>query len=211
MRKFILEPHRAGSVSLPDEIDLCRCARILVSSEATEHPVENMLDGRSGPGATYWTGERPNVTEAIVFEFDEPQRITRLMFEAEEHEGERTQEVCAQYSIDGGNHYSGMFVQEYTFSPGGGDARAGRSSLRSAGCHALAFVHHASQARKRSREPELAAAIRLSALKATTISRRRNDSGVVQHAAPLSAPAPYWTTRPRAFGAPEQTFPPSSA
>lgn len=119
MRKFILEPHRAGSVSLPDEIDLCRCATILVSSEATEHPVENMLDGRSGPGATYWTGERPNVTEAIVFEFDEPQRITRLMFEAEEHEGERTQEVCAQYSIDGGNHYSGMFVQEYTFSPGG--------------------------------------------------------------------------------------------
>ena len=101
------------------ELDLHAHVRIYCSSEAPEHPIEHMLDGHSGRGATFWASERPDVTEEIVLEFDEPRRITHLAFEVEESNRERTQEVRAEYSSDGGVHYLGLFVQEYTFSPQG--------------------------------------------------------------------------------------------
>lgn len=128
MRKYLLEPLSTDPIVAPNEIDLRSCARIRFSSEAREHPIEHMLDGSSGPGATYWASERPNVTEEIVVEFDEPRKITRLMFEAQEQTEERTQEISAQYSIDGGAHYRGLFVQEYTFAPSG--ATLEREDLR---------------------------------------------------------------------------------
>jgi hypothetical protein len=106
------------------EIDLGAVAKIYYSSEAPSHPVDDMLGGATG----YWSSERPNVTEEIVFEFDAPQRITRVMFEAEERNQERTQEIRAEYSIDGGAHYRGLFVQEFNFSPGG--ATLQREDLR---------------------------------------------------------------------------------
>jgi F5/8 type C domain len=101
------------------EIDLRTCAKIYFSSEATDHPIDHILDGCSGRGATFWAGAWPNVTEEIVLEFDEPQRITHVAFEVEESHEERTQEVRADYSQDGGAHFQGLFVQEYTFSPRG--------------------------------------------------------------------------------------------
>jgi hypothetical protein len=119
MRKFILETRPTDPVTAPNEIDLRTGARVHFSSEAAEHPIEHLLDGRGGPGASYWASDRTDVMEELVLEFDEPQRITRVMFEAEERHEERTQEISAQYSVDGGAHYRGLFVQEYTFSPAG--------------------------------------------------------------------------------------------
>jgi len=118
LRKYRLaSAHSDPPVTAVAEIDLCACARIYFSSEAAEHPLEHMLDGCSGHGATFWASERSDVTEEIVLEFDEPRRITHLAFEVEESHCERTQEVRAEYSSDGGVHYQGLFVQEYTFSP----------------------------------------------------------------------------------------------
>jgi F5/8 type C domain len=119
MRKSLIEPHPIDPIVMPNEIDLSKSANIHFSAQALEHPIDHLLDGHSGPDGTYWASGRTNVTEEIVLEFDEPRKITRLVFEAQEREEERTQEISAQYSIDGGAHYRGLFVQEYTFSPGG--------------------------------------------------------------------------------------------
>jgi hypothetical protein len=101
------------------ELDLAECATIHFSSEDPAHPVEHMLDGTSGRGATRWAGAHPNTREEIVFQFDEPQHISHVAFEVEDEHSERTQEVRAEYSTDGGRTYRQAFIQEYNFSPQG--------------------------------------------------------------------------------------------
>jgi hypothetical protein len=119
LRKRRLEPDRATHAGTRNEIDLTRCATIAYTSEDPAHPVENLLDGRSGPGATRWIGARPDVTETIVVEFDRPQAISGLVYEVEETARGRTQEVRVDVSEDGGQTYRQVLVQEYNFSPGG--------------------------------------------------------------------------------------------
>jgi hypothetical protein len=47
------------------------------------------------------------------------QAIARLVYEAEETECERTQEVRVEASTDGGRTFRGVLAQEFTFSPRG--------------------------------------------------------------------------------------------
>jgi len=117
-RKISRTPGEAELLQ-PFEIDLRSRATLHFSSEDRDHPIEHMLDGSTGKGARYWASARPDVTEEIVLEFDEPQHIARLVYEVEERRVERTQEVRMEYSSDGGRSYAGRFVQEYTFSPDG--------------------------------------------------------------------------------------------
>jgi hypothetical protein len=102
-----------------NEIDLVAAAKILYSSEDPAHPIEHMLDGRSGRGATYWSGGQQNTTEQIVIEFDRPERVSRLIYDVEELRAERTQQITMELSTDGGETIRAGFVQEYTFSPHG--------------------------------------------------------------------------------------------
>jgi hypothetical protein len=62
---------------------------------------------------------RRDTTEQIVLEFHEPPDLSRMEFEVEEAQFERTQEGLLEYSMDGGETYRRSFVQEYTFSPHG--------------------------------------------------------------------------------------------
>jgi hypothetical protein len=101
------------------KLDLAAGATIYYSSENREHPVEHMIDGSSGIGGSRWMAARCDTTEQIVLEFHEPADISRIEFEVEEAQFERTQEVTAEYSVDGGRTYRRSFVQEYTFSPHG--------------------------------------------------------------------------------------------
>jgi F5/8 type C domain len=119
LRKRALEADAATSAGTADEIDIAGCATIAYSSEKPAHPVEHLLDGRSGPGGTRWISARPDVIEQIIVEFDRPQAISRLVYEVEEAVRERTQEVRVEVSEDGGRTYRQILVQEYTFSPGG--------------------------------------------------------------------------------------------
>ena len=119
LRKRPLETDAATNGRAAGEIDIAGCATIAYSSEDPAHPVEHMLDGRSGPGATRWISARPDTTEHIVIEFDRPQTISRLVYEVEETMRERTQEVRVEVSEDGGRSYRQILVQEYNFSPGG--------------------------------------------------------------------------------------------
>jgi F5/8 type C domain len=119
LRKRQLEVDGATRGRAADEVDIVSCATIAYSSENPAHPVEHLLDGRSGPGATRWISARSDVTEQIVVEFDQPQTISRLVYEVEEAVRERIQEVRVEVSEDGGRTYRQILVQEYTFSPRG--------------------------------------------------------------------------------------------
>jgi F5/8 type C domain len=118
LRKRPLEADAATAARV-DEIDIAGCASIAYSSADPAHPLENLLDGRSGPGVTRWMSARPDTIEHIVLEFDQPQTIARLVYEVEEAMRERTQEVRVEVSEDGGRTYRQILVQEYTFNPGG--------------------------------------------------------------------------------------------
>ena len=119
IRKRRLEADPATSARAAEEIDIVGGATIAYSSEDPAHPIEHMLDGCSGPGATRWVSARPDTVELIVIEFDRPQAISRLAYEVEEEMRERTQQVRAEVSEDDGRTYRQLFAQDYTFSPGG--------------------------------------------------------------------------------------------
>jgi hypothetical protein len=101
------------------EINVHAAATVYYSSEQAAHPIENMLDGTSGIGATRWESAHSDVTEEIVLHFDVPQNISHIAFEVEEGRVARTQEVRAEFSSDGGKSFRGVFMQQYTFSPQG--------------------------------------------------------------------------------------------
>jgi hypothetical protein len=101
------------------EVSILERAVVHFSSEDPAHPIESMFDGTAGMGASYWASARPNSTEVLVLEFDEPQSIGHVAFEVEESRVERIQEVRAEFSVDGGKTFRHAFIQEYTFSPRG--------------------------------------------------------------------------------------------
>lgn len=116
-KRLLPEPGSPGAPLPSNEIDLVACATILYSSEAPSHPIEHLLDGRSGRGATRWSSAREDTAEEIIIEFDRPEHVLRFIFDAEEGYVERTQQVTMEYSTDKGLTYRTGFVQEYTFSP----------------------------------------------------------------------------------------------
>src|SRR5262249_55128640 len=83
------------------------------------HPVETLLDGEAGPGGTRWISARPDTTEHIVVEFDQPRAISRLVYEVEGTMRERTQGGGVGASDGGGRSDGQILVQEYNFSPRG--------------------------------------------------------------------------------------------
>jgi hypothetical protein len=119
LRKRRLAADGAASASAEGELDIASCATIAFTSEDPLHPVEHMLDGSLGPGATRWTGARADAIEQILMEFDKPQILSQLVYEVEEATRERTQEVRVEVSEDGGRTYRQIIVQEYNFSPAG--------------------------------------------------------------------------------------------
>jgi hypothetical protein len=119
LRKRPLHADAEANAGAAGEIDIADCATIAYSSEHPDHPVEHLLDGNSGPGATRWISARADTIEHILAEFDQPQAISRLVYDVEEAERERTQEVRVAVSQDEGRTYRQILVQEYTFSPGG--------------------------------------------------------------------------------------------
>jgi hypothetical protein len=81
LRKRQLATDTMAEPCAADEIDIAACTTIAFSSEDPAHPIENLLDERSGPGGTRWTSARPDTIERIVVEFDRPQTISRLDYE----------------------------------------------------------------------------------------------------------------------------------
>jgi hypothetical protein len=118
IRKRLL-PQSTPESSAPGEIDLRTAATISYSSEAPGHPIDSVLDGSTGQDATRWVSARPNSTETVLIEFDQPQPVSRIIYEVVERESARTQEVRIDASQDLGHTYRQILVQEYSFSPSG--------------------------------------------------------------------------------------------
>jgi hypothetical protein len=100
-------------------LDLAGCASFEYTSEDPEHLLENILDDCSGPGGTYWSGSRADVTERLIIAFDAPQTVSCVIYEVEESQSERTQQIRIELSEDSGKTYRAVLNQEYTFSPHG--------------------------------------------------------------------------------------------
>jgi hypothetical protein len=100
-------------------LDLAAGASFEYSSEDPQHCLENILDDHVGPGGTYWSGARADSIERLVITFDTPQTLSRLVYEVEETQAERTQEVRVEVSEDADRTYRTVLNQEYAFSPRG--------------------------------------------------------------------------------------------
>jgi F5/8 type C domain len=119
VRKRLLPKESASPVNLAREIDLARQAILAYTSEDPDHPIENLIDRHDGRGGTFWASSKPDSTERIIVEFDQPQSVSLMIYEVEECSSERTQEVRVEVSSDGARTYRQVLVQEYTFSPAG--------------------------------------------------------------------------------------------
>lgn len=98
--------------------DIPAIATVLVSSESGDHPVDNLFDGRDGPGGSRWIASADG-EQTVILAFDAPQTIGAVGLETEEAHASRTQELCLSLSRDGGQTYRDVLRQEFTFSPGG--------------------------------------------------------------------------------------------
>jgi hypothetical protein len=118
LRKHILREAPAVSARHPDDKDIASIATVLITSETSEHPIDNVFDDQRGPGGSRWVGAEPG-EQTLILMFDTPQTIRHIRLEIEEQEVSRTQELSLALSHDGGHTYQTLLRQEYNFSPPG--------------------------------------------------------------------------------------------
>jgi hypothetical protein len=118
LRKQIVPKHSEESASLEGYIPIPAVATVQVTSEETDHPIDNAFDHNGGPGGSRWiAGEAGEQTVTLLF--DSPQTIRRIGVEVRELAVSRTQELCVSVSSDGGRTYRELVRQEFNFSPPG--------------------------------------------------------------------------------------------
>lgn len=99
-------------------LDVAAIASVLLTSECSEHPIENAFDANDGPGGTRWIAGEPG-EQTVTLAFDSPQTIREVAVQCEERELSRTQVLKLSISQDGGQSYRELLRQEYNFSPQG--------------------------------------------------------------------------------------------
>ena len=118
LRKHILAERPTAPASPREEKDIAALATVLVTSEAADHPIDNVFDTQRGPGGSRWVAAAPG-EQVLILAFDAAQTIRQVSLEIEELEVSRTQELELSVSSDGGQTYRELRRQEYTFSPPG--------------------------------------------------------------------------------------------
>lgn len=120
MRKSLIgrEPSptvAASAAAAGSFLDLERLARVELTSEDPDHPIESAFLPGAGTG---WRAAGPG-RQTIRLVFDEPQRIRRVRLEFDEGARERTQEFSLSWTSENGVTDRPLVRQQYTFSPGG--------------------------------------------------------------------------------------------
>jgi hypothetical protein len=118
LRKRILDRPPAIPSRPPGEKDIAALATVSVTSEAADHPVDNVFDDARGPGGSRWMAADPG-EQMLLLAFDVPQAIRTISLEVEERDVSRTQELHLALSQDGGQTYREVVRQEYNFAPPG--------------------------------------------------------------------------------------------
>jgi len=116
MRKSIITPG-GQDVPTPSEnwLDLDRLARVEVTSEDPDHPIESALIPDRGPG---WRADGPG-SQVIRLRFDEPHRVRRIWLHFVESSVTRTQEFVLRWGAADGQPTRDVVRQQWTFSPDG--------------------------------------------------------------------------------------------
>jgi hypothetical protein len=115
VRKSIIPNGEADRTVPEDEwLDLERAARVEVTSEAPDFPIESALIPSRGTG---WRAAGPG-TQTIRLVFDEPRRIRRVRLHFAESDATRTQEFVLRWMSEGGSVRE-VVRQQWTFSPTG--------------------------------------------------------------------------------------------
>jgi len=141
MRKQIIgRPDTAAPASLWEEgwLHLDEHARVEVTSEAPEYPIENaLLPGRKGG----WLAAEPG-TQTVRLVFDEPQTIQRIQLAFEERERARTQELFLGWAKARDQEPREIVRQQWTFAPAGstGESEDYRVDLAGVGVLELVIV-----------------------------------------------------------------------
>ncbi len=99
-------------------IDIIRNAEVIATSESENAPLDNIVDGSTGAGSSQWVAGTTG-PQTLIFKFDTPQNISGIVYEIEEREMARTQEVCFEVSGDSGTQFREILRHEYNFSPDG--------------------------------------------------------------------------------------------
>lgn len=120
MRKSVISPEPAATADGGAFLDLDRLARVEITSENVDRPIEAALVPGAGDG---WQAAAPGPQKVRIV-FDEPQRVRRVRLAFEESRLERTQEFALSWIPAGEEKGRGLVRQQYTFSPGGATREA---------------------------------------------------------------------------------------
>ena len=103
------------SVSRLDEawLDLERLAKVEVTSESADQPIESALIPNHGLG---WRAAQPG-KQTIRLIFDYPLSLGRILLRFEENKAKRTQEFVLRWLPEGDQSPREIVRQQYTFSP----------------------------------------------------------------------------------------------
>lgn len=119
MRKEIVDSETLNPRSTTNgELDIVNIATVQLTSEDSDHPIENVFKPQQGKGASYWLAASSG-SQTITLVFDQPQAIGKIQLEIEELETSRSQVLQISVSHNGGQSFEKVLEQDYTFSPPG--------------------------------------------------------------------------------------------
>jgi len=114
MRKQTISSDSESVSRLDDAwLDLERLAKVEITSESAEHPIESALIPDSGLG---WRAAQPG-KQTIRLIFDHPLSLRRILLRFDEMERRRTQEFVLRWLPEGHQSPREIVRQQYTFSP----------------------------------------------------------------------------------------------
>ena len=117
MRKSIIHPPttQAEQRSEQEWLDLEQVAKVEVTSEDPNFPIESALASGKGPG---WRAADKG-KQIIRIIFDKPRPLRRIKLEFSETEVERTHEFTLRWSPESRGPFRDIVRQQWSFSPHG--------------------------------------------------------------------------------------------
>jgi hypothetical protein len=147
MQKRLIDPQVQDSVAADEWLDLEDMARVELTSEDPDHPIETALVPQGGSG---WRAGEPG-RQRIRLIFHQPQRLRRIMLRFDEPRGDRTQEFALRWSPDGGRSFQELVRQQYSFSPAGATTEVEDLNVDLASVTALELTIIPDQGREQAR------------------------------------------------------------
>jgi hypothetical protein len=117
MRKSVIDPITIHPEQRSEQewLELEQTAKVEVTSEDPNFPIESALASGKGPG--WRAAEKGKQIMRIIF--DKPRPLRRIRLEFSEIEIERTQEFTLQWSAESGGPLREIVRQQWSFNPHG--------------------------------------------------------------------------------------------